>query len=86
MEACDNGALNSDTSACTLSCKKAICGDGLLHNTGNGDELCDLGAGNGPGKECNAQCKPNTCGDGDKSPSEACDDGNQSNDDACTNV
>ena len=40
-EECDDGAgTNSDTGACTNSCKAAVCGDGLVHA---GGEECDDG-------------------------------------------
>ena len=39
-EGCDNGANNSDTGACTTSCRQATCGDGLLQDS---VEQCDDG-------------------------------------------
>jgi hypothetical protein len=43
-EECDLGLVeNSDFGACTVACKNAKCGDGLLHI---GKEVCDNGASN----------------------------------------
>jgi len=42
-EQCDNGAANSDTGACTTSCKTNVCGDAKVYS---GHEQCDEGAGN----------------------------------------
>lgn len=51
-EACDLGAENSDTGACTSGCKEAACGDGLVQV---GVEACDDGNvvdGDGCNKDC----------------------------------
>jgi cysteine-rich repeat protein len=80
-EACDQGALNSDTAECTSACQQAVCGDGLVWN---GMEECDLGANNGPMSACLESCIENVCGDGFQSPEEGCDDGNLDDDDGCS--
>ena len=87
-EQCDNGAANSNTGACTLSCTIATCGDGF---TQAGLEQCDLGStptnNNGPTASCTATCQNNVCGDGFvRATVEACDDGNRVNTDSCTNT
>lgn len=71
-EECDKGGNNSDSGDCTQKCKKAVCGDGLLHIN---VEECDSGLNNGANQECLGNCKKNICGDGDKGPSETCDAG-----------
>ncbi|MBL8972404.1 MAG: DUF4215 domain-containing protein, partial [Myxococcales bacterium] len=83
-EACDLGANNNDVGACTLACKAATCGDGLVWAN---MEQCDDGPGNNAdNKACKADCTKNICGDGKVGPAETCDDGNQNNNDTCTNV
>lgn len=42
-EECDLGDANADDGACTTRCRRATCGDGLVHA---GVEACDLGADN----------------------------------------
>lgn len=44
FEQCDEGSDNDNSGACTLACKDAACGDGLVYA---GVEQCDLGRGNG---------------------------------------
>jgi hypothetical protein len=76
-EACDDGAGNGPTAACTDKCQKAVCGDGDVEA---GVEECD------PGKDkfgnivkddpnCTADCKLTRCGDGVVQPGrgEQCD-------------
>jgi hypothetical protein len=76
-EECDAGEANANTAACTLECKKAVCGDGQVW-AGGGEE-CDFGLGNGTGYD---GCHPVTCtfgprcGDGILDPEhEICDRG-----------
>ena len=72
-EECDDGFDgNSDHAACTLSCKRAFCGDGLVHT---GVELCDDGERNDELGPCTPWCEPPRCGDGVVQPLEECDDG-----------
>ena len=82
-ETCDLGVGNSNTGECTLMCKSAACGDGLVWAN---NEQCDNGAMNADNAACKSNCTLNVCGDGFAGPGEACDDGNQNNNDACTNV
>ncbi len=64
-EECDLGVGNNrNDGACTLMCKQAICGDGLVWA---GYEVCDLGMGNNDQiyGGCTTQCKEGPyCGDG----------------------
>ncbi|MEO5928079.1 MAG: Ig-like domain-containing protein [Patescibacteria group bacterium] len=84
-EACDDGAGNGDTKACTSSCKKNVCGDGKPYIN---VEECDNGAQNGSitcnadygstCASCSNQCKFLTtsggyCGDQTKNGGEQCD-------------
>ena len=77
-EECDLGLIeNSDsTSDCTIECKNAKCGDGLVHI---GKEACDNGASNNNtlygGCMQNCQFGPR-CNDGVVQDSEECDLGN----------
>ena len=69
-EACDEGEANDDTGACTRSCQRNVCGDGLLHL---GVEVCDDG-NTVSGDGCRADClKREVCGDGQPDPGERCD-------------
>ncbi|MBT3835006.1 DUF4215 domain-containing protein [Candidatus Peribacteria bacterium] len=83
-ETCDNGGANSNTSACTLSCADARCGDYYIWT---GNENCDEGdALNGTPNHCNATCTGITgsvCGNGTQESGEACDDGNLVRGDGC---
>lgn len=54
-EECDLGPDNANTGACTLECKHAACGDGLVHT---GVEECDFGLGNDTSYN---GCDPITC-------------------------
>lgn len=60
-EECDEGPDNSDNGSCTLACKNAFCGDGLIHK---GFEGCDDGANNSDSAACTTECKAAYCGDG----------------------
>jgi cysteine-rich repeat protein len=81
-EQCDNGAANSNTAACTATCKVNVCGDGFQLA---GIEGCDDGMNNGATKNCTPKCQPNLCGDGYAHATlEQCDDGNPFNNDSCT--
>ena len=83
-EECDSGGANSNTSACTLSCEDAECGDGFVWS---GNENCDEGDGvNGTPLHCNTTCTGITgsvCGNGTQETGEACDDGNLLLGDGC---
>ncbi|HEY8375634.1 MAG TPA: hypothetical protein VIK91_04055 [Nannocystis sp.] len=72
-EQCDLGEANADDGTCTLACKHAYCGDGLLNPA---VEECDDGPANSDSAACTAGCKRATCGDGlIQLGVEACDDG-----------
>lgn len=92
-EECDDGALNSNTTAnaCRTNCVRSRCGDGIR----DAGEQCD-DANNIPNDSCN-NCQNARCGDGIQkttdsttgefswSPNEVCDDGNTNNNDYCRN-
>jgi hypothetical protein len=63
-EECDDGPANGDTAACTLDCKLAVCGDGLVW--AEGGEECDDGPGNSDSYNgCSTTCALGPhCGDG----------------------
>jgi hypothetical protein len=65
VEQCDDGPANGNTAACTLECKHAVCGDGLVW--AEGGELCDYGLGN---SEAYDGCDPISC-----TPGPHCGDG-----------
>jgi hypothetical protein len=73
-EACDDGALNSDTTAnaCRTSCELPSCGDGVRDS----GEDCDDGDQNStePG-HCRPGCVDFLCGDGVVDTGEDCDEG-----------
>jgi cysteine-rich repeat protein len=80
-EACDDGN-QSNTDACTSTCKDAVCGDGFVRA---GVEQCDDGNQSNT-DACVAGCKTATCGDGFvRAGVEQCDDGNQIDSDGCKN-
>ena len=54
-EECDRGSNNANTGDCTLECKHATCGDGLVWA---GVEACDFGLGN---SDAYGGCQPETC-------------------------
>lgn len=54
-EECDFGKANADHGGCTLECKLATCGDGLVWE---GVEQCDMGPGN---SDDYGGCRPDTC-------------------------
>ena len=83
-EECDDGDANSNTGACTLACKNAVCGDGFVKD--GGDEECDDGKANSDTAACTKACKKATCGDGLlHAGMEQCDEGsNNSDTGACT--
>lgn len=60
-EECDDGAENSDDGSCTVDCKVAVCGDGLVWA---GEEECDDGADNSDNGACTSSCALAICGDG----------------------
>jgi cysteine-rich repeat protein len=80
-EQCDLGEANADDGACTLGCKSAACGDGLVQTD---VEACDDGNQDDT-DTCLNTCTNAACGDSVVGPGEACDDGNQVDDDACGN-
>lgn len=55
LEECDQGEANANTGECTLECKWADCGDGLVQQ---GVEQCDFGLGNDDSYD---GCLPVTC-------------------------
>lgn len=81
IEACDNGAANSDTlaDACRTNCTRARCGDGVQDR----GEACDAGEANSnlTPNGCRAACVLPRCGDGVVDSGEACDDGLANNND-----
>ncbi len=87
VEACDEGAANSDTAAdaCRSDCSQPRCGDGVT----DAGEACDDGADNGQPNACNGTCSGATgsdCGNGVVEAGEVCDDGADNSDsaaDAC---
>ncbi|HEY0138405.1 MAG TPA: fibrinogen-like YCDxxxxGGGW domain-containing protein, partial [Nannocystis sp.] len=82
-EGCDLGANNSNSGACTLSCKLPACGDGFVQ--GGAGETCD-DANLSNNDACLNTCKLAKCGDGVVQQGvEQCDDGNLSNNDFCLN-
>jgi hypothetical protein len=63
-EECDDGLDNHNRGDCLSTCKRASCGDGFVHDRGNGIEQCDPGA---PGLDtplCDHDCTRPLCGDG----------------------
>jgi cysteine-rich repeat protein len=83
VEACDDGANNSDTEpdACRTGCELPRCGDTVL-DTG---EACDHGSTDDTGL-CLSTCVEATCGDGFvRAGVEECDDANGNPVDACQN-
>ena len=81
-EACDNGAMNSDTAydGCTTLCVPGPhCGDGAVQMP---DETCDDGKNTGAYGTCGPNCQPGPfCGDGVvQAGSEQCDDGKNTGD------
>ena len=74
-EECDLGAANADDGSCTLACKNATCGDGLVWT---GVEACDMGPANSPdyggcAPDCHFAAR---CGDGTLDVDhEQCDEG-----------
>jgi cysteine-rich repeat protein len=78
QEVCDDGNFANDDD-CTVACKVATCGDGVLR----AGEQCDDGnIRNGDG--CSNTCQTNVCGNGVIEPGETCDDGNTTGGDGCT--
>ena len=73
-EECDLGLIeNSDLGACTVQCKLAVCGDGLVWT---GHEACDHGPDNNDDLYggCTTQCQFGArCGDGVLQSPEECD-------------
>jgi cysteine-rich repeat protein len=79
-EECDDGNRD-DTDACLSSCKKARCGDGVVHK---GVEQCDDG-NTVETDGCTTRCAVQTCGNMRVDTGEECDDGNLDDTDACLN-
>ncbi|MDY0002113.1 MAG: hypothetical protein RBU30_12520 [Polyangia bacterium] len=89
-EACDEGALNSDTlpNRCRTSCLLPSCGDGVTDSGHPLNEQCDSGAGNSDTAPdaCRTSCLLPSCGDGVADQGEECDSGASNSDtapDAC---
>lgn len=83
-EACDDGAMNSDTTAnaCRTTCELAGCGDGVTDS----GEACD-DANSNESDACLSTCVAASCGDGVvQSGVEECDDGNLIDADLCSNI
>lgn len=76
-EQCDHGfAFNNDTNACTMTCQRAVCGDGLVWA---GTEQCDHGPDNNDTlyNACTTSCTlGDHCGDSTVQAPEECDYGN----------
>jgi len=70
-EECDDGPDNGDASECSMTCRLASCGDGLVQP----GEECDLGDQNSNNGECTLSCRSDACGDGFVQAGELCDDG-----------
>ena len=83
MEACDNGAGNSDTqpNACRTNCQIAHCGDNVIDT---GEECDDGNLVDGDG--CSATCVITICGNGVVTGGEECDDGNTASGDGCSSA
>ena len=80
-EGCDDGNM-VDTDACTNTCQRARCGDGIIQA---GTETCD--DGNTVNTDaCTNTCQAARCGDSIVGPGEQCDDGNMVNNDGCSNT
>ena len=68
------------------TCRRSLCGDGILDGRPEAGEVCDDGneiSGDG----CRGDCLgTERCGDGllDEDMGEQCDDGNENNEDGCT--
>jgi cysteine-rich repeat protein len=77
-EVCDDGNFANDDD-CTVACKVATCGDGVLR----AGEQCDDG-NTREGDGCSNACEPNVCGNGVIESGETCDDGNATGGDGCT--
>jgi hypothetical protein len=63
-EECDDGASNDNRGDCVLTCKRASCGDGFVHDRGSGTEQCDPGAPGMDTATCDHDCTFPVCGDG----------------------
>ena len=77
---CDDGN-GIDQDACTNTCARALCGDGIQALW----EGCDDG-NREQTDDCTNRCEPARCGDGHRQAGveEECDDGNDIVTDACT--
>ncbi len=79
-EQCDNGAANSNASACLTSCQNATCGDGFIQTA---IEQCDPP----DGTTCSATCQNIiTCGNGNLDIGEQCEDNNTTDGDGCSSI
>jgi cysteine-rich repeat protein len=100
LEECDDGDDNDDYGACSVECRVARCGDGIVRRDVN-SEACDDGntaANDGcsgacavePGFRCSISSSGRSicetiCGDGVRTPNEECDNGAENVDSgACT--
>ena len=85
-EECDDSYNISDRTDCTTSCKKNVCGDGLVLSdpqVGAAEE-CDDGNADDT-DACTSACTRARCGDGFVQAGEQCDDGNDVDTDDCPN-
>ena len=76
-EECDDGD-DLDNNACTNSCMKAFCGDGILRADDDSTEECDDGVGNNSDTEpnaCRTSCLKAHCGDAVMDSGEVCEPG-----------
>lgn len=78
-EQCDDGN-DVETDACLITCLRARCGDGFVHD---GEEECDDGNLD-DGDDCTTSCTLPRCGDGKLwKGHEFCDDANDDDTDGC---
>lgn len=82
-EECDDGEENAEDGACSLTCKKGFCGDGIVQEA-LGEECDDTN--DKDYDDCTNACTLAVCGDGIVQMGiEECDDGNVEDRDNCNN-